>query len=239
MTRKVLIIEDDPDIGRLVQLHLRDIYCEADIAINGIEGLEHFRKETYQLVILDLMLPEMDGLEVCQQLRRHPGYVPILMLTARSSELDRVLGLELGADDYLSKPFSIAELKARVKALFRRVDAMTGQETDPSRQNILVFGELRIDIPRRQVNLGEKTVRLTAKEFDLLAHFANNPGQVYTRSQLLDKVWGYGHDGYEHTVNSHINRLRSKIELNPADPYYILTVWGIGYKFTDEMRSPS
>lgn len=234
MTHQVLIIEDDDDIGRLVQLHLLDICCNADIAITGMEGLQKFGARQYDLVILDLMLPELDGLTVCQQLRKLPGYVPILMLTARSSELDRVLGLELGADDYLTKPFSIAELKARVKALFRRVEAMTNALGNRNEPENLVRGELSIDVSKRQAFLAKQKVTLTAREFDLLVHFANNPGRVYTRAQLLDKVWGYGHDGYEHTVNSHINRLRSKIEKNPAKPRYILTVWGIGYKFTDE-----
>ncbi|MEN8131664.1 MAG: response regulator transcription factor [Pseudomonadota bacterium] len=234
MTRKVLIIEDDPDIARIVQLHLRDIHCEVDIAVDGSRGLRAFDSGSYDLVVLDLMLPEIDGLAVCRQLRAKPGYPPILMLTARSSEFDRVLGLELGADDYLTKPFSIAELKARVKALFRRVEAMSERQAQTTEQNSLVCGELVINIWKRRIFLGKKSVDLTAKEFDLLVHFARNPGRVYARAQLLDSVWGYGHDGYEHTVNSHINRLRAKIEKNPTQPQYILTVWGVGYKFRDE-----
>ncbi len=232
--RKVLIIEDDPDIARLVQMHLRDIQCEADIASDGVEGVKRFHQASYDLVVLDLMLPGMDGLAVCQQLRAAADYVPILMLTAKASELDRVLGLEIGADDYLTKPFSIPELLARIKALFRRVEAL-GQKSDaPAGGRPLVCGDLHIDPDKRQVRLGGKELSLTAKEFDLLLHFACHPGRVYSRLQLLDQVWGYNHEGYEHTVNSHINRLRAKIECDPAKPRYILTVWGVGYKFCED-----
>ncbi len=230
MTRRVLIIEDNADIARLVQLHLRDIHCEAEIAADGLVGLAQFKHHPYDLVILDLMLPGLDGLEVCKALRAEPGYVPILMLTAKSSELDRVLGLEVGADDYLTKPFSIPELMARIKALLRRVDAL---RTTTKINEMLQFNGLTIDNGKRQVHIGKREVKLTAKEFELLLHFASHPGHVYTRTQLLDQIWGYSHDGYEHTVNSHINRLRSKIENDPTQPQHILTVWGVGYKFND------
>ncbi|NIR30968.1 MAG: response regulator transcription factor [Gammaproteobacteria bacterium] len=233
MTRRVLIIEDNPDIARLVQLHLRDIGCTADTASDGAEGLRKYRGDTYDLVVLDLMLPQTDGLAVCRQLRAEGNYVPILMLTARSSELDRVLGLEMGADDYLTKPFSIRELIARVKALFRRVDALGGQVSAEDPAERVTRGGLSIDVNTRCVRVDGREVSLTAKEFDLLLHFARHPGRVYTRTQLLDEVWGYGHDGYEHTVNTHINRLRSKIEERPSKPQYILTVWGVGYKFAE------
>jgi DNA-binding response OmpR family regulator len=178
------------------------------------------------------MLPGLDGMEICRRLRRKPPYVPILMLTAKSSEMDRVVGLEIGADDYVSKPFSIPELLARVKAIFRRVEELSegAREAVP---DIIRAGDLVIDPVGRKATLKGRTLDLTAKEFDLLLHFAGNPGKVYTRSQLLDMVWGYGHDGYEHTVNSHINRLRSKIEKDSAHPEYILTVWGVGYKFAE------
>ncbi len=231
MTRRVLIIEDNLDIARLVQLHLRDIHCEAEIASDGRVGLEQFKQHPYDLVILDLMLPGLDGLEVCKALRAEPGYVPILMLTAKTTELDRVLGLEVGADDYLTKPFSIPELLARIKALLRRVDALRTTATHVD--ETLKFKTLTIDNGKRQVYVGPREVNLTAKEFELLLHFASHPGRVYTRTQLLDQVWGYSHDGYEHTVNSHINRLRAKIETDPAQPLHILTVWGVGYKFND------
>ena len=232
MTRRVLVIEDDPDIGRLVALHLGDIGCTAEVATSGEDGLRRFTRDPHDLVVLDLMLPAMDGLAVCRELRQRPGYVPILMLTARSSELDRVLGLEIGADDYLTKPFAIAELMARVKALLRRVEALTERDTEsPSHVG---HRDLDIDTERREVRIGSAAIDLTAREFDLLLHFARHPGRVFTRAQLLDVVWGYGHDGYEHTVNTHINRLRAKIEDDPARPRRVVTVWGVGYKLADD-----
>jgi DNA-binding response OmpR family regulator len=233
MPRRVLIIEDDRDIARLVELHLQDMGCEVHTASDGGAGLEKAMSKPYDLIILDLMLPTADGLEICRRLRAKPPYIPILMLTARSTELDRILGLEVGADDYLTKPFSIRELVARVKALFRRVEAMKSHETAGPPKTIRV-GSLVMDTEKRTVTIEGKPADLTAKEFDLLLLFARHPGRVYTRSQLLDIVWGYGHDGYEHTVNSHINRLRAKIEKDPANPDYILTVWGVGYKFRDD-----
>jgi len=233
MKRSALIIEDSGDIARLVRLHLKDIGCNADIAGNGEEGVRRFQNRTYDLVILDIMLPGMDGLSVCRVLRSGPDYIPILMLTAKSSELDRVLGLEIGADDYLSKPFSIPELLARAKALFRRTDALKKRAAGECVDETLRRGDLTIEVGKRRVTLGGREVTLTAREFDLLLHFARHPGRVFTRTRLLDHVWGYSHAGYEHTVNSHINRLRAKIECDPAKPSHILTVWGVGYKFRD------
>ncbi len=228
-----MIIEDNADIARLVRMHLQDIGCDADIAANGEEGVRRFQGTPYDVVILDIMLPGMDGLSVCRALRSAPGYVPILMLTAKSSELDRVLGLEIGADDYLSKPFSIPEFLARVKALLRRTDALKERAAGASADETLRRGELIIEVGKRRVNLSGSEITLTAREFDLLLHFARHPGRVFTRAQLLDRVWGYSHEGYEHTVNSHINRLRAKIESDPAKPRCVLTVWGVGYKFAD------
>jgi two-component system OmpR family response regulator len=234
MKPRALIIEDNGDIARLVRMHLNDIHCTADIAVSGEEGLRLFRNAPYDLVILDLMLPGMDGLAVCRALRAGPGYVPILMLTAKSTELDRVLGLELGADDYLTKPFSIPELLARVKALFRRTQALLARAGPGVEPDGVRRGALTIDVAKREVSVDGREVALTAREFDLLLHFARHPGRVFTRIQLLDQVWGYSHEGYEHTVNSHINRLRAKIEADPTRPRYVLTVWGVGYKFTDD-----
>lgn len=230
--RHILVVEDDRDISNLLALNLRGLGFEVSLAASGSEGLERAQARRFDLIVLDLRLPGIDGLEVCRRLRLRPDYTPILMLTARSTELDRVLGLEVGADDYLTKPFSVPELLARVKALFRRIEALAAP-ANAETPSVLSVGALTIDSSRRRVSLGERVVELTAKEFDLLAHFAAHRGQVYTRAQLLDAVWGYGHDGYEHTVNSHINRLRAKIETNPAEPRYILTVWGVGYKFAD------
>ncbi|HHH40183.1 MAG TPA: response regulator transcription factor, partial [Sedimenticola sp.] len=201
MKRHVLIIEDNPEIARLVALHLADIGCSTEICADGRAGVNRFRGGGFHLVVLDLMLPGMDGLAVCRALRAEPGYVPILMLTARSSELDRVLGLEMGADDYLTKPFSIPELVARIKALFRRVEAMGRGEGAAETSDLLEFEGLRIEVEKRQVMVDGEPVSLTAREFDLLLHFARHPGRVYSRLQLLEQVWGYNHEGYEHTVN--------------------------------------
>jgi len=232
MGKSILIIEDNRELAQLLELHLRDLSFTIDIAFDGVSGVAKAEADQYDLIILDLMLPGLDGLEICKRLRSKSSYVPILMLTSKSSEMDRVIGLELGADDYVTKPFSIMELMARVKAIIRRVDSMKHQETEGVPDNIRA-GEMVIDIEKRSVTLNGNPVDVTMKEFDLLLHFAQHPGRVYTRSQLLDLVWGYSHEGYEHTVNSHINRLRSKIEENPAQPRYILTVWGVGYKFAD------
>ncbi len=231
MTHSLLIVEDNADIASLIQLHAKDIDCDSDIACNGKQALEMFKQKDYQLVILDLMLPEVNGLEVCRQLRATAAYVPILMLTSKSSELDRVLGLEVGADDYITKPFSIPELMARIKVQFRRTQAL--QMANNTQTTNVSLGNLNIDTAKRQVTIDGKEIVLTAKEFDLLLHFSTNPGLVYTRMQLLEQVWGYQYEGYEHTVNSHINRLRAKIEKDPAKPVYILTVWGVGYRFCE------
>ena len=231
--RKILVIEDDRDIARLLELHLHDLGYDVQVAHDGLSGLKQALSKAYDLIILDLMLPGIEGLEICRSLRTKPNYTPILMLTAKSTELDRVLGLEVGADDYLTKPFSIRELLARVKALFRRMEALGAQPASGT-QNTIQAGDLVIDAEKRTVTLRGQSVDLTAKEFDLLLQFAQHPGRAYTRSQLLDLVWGYAHAGYEHTVNSHINRLRAKIERDPSHPRYVLTVWGIGYKFSEE-----
>jgi len=231
--RRILVIEDDPDIASLMQLHLQDTGYEIDMARDGVGGLQQALSKSYDLVILDLMLPGIDGLELCRKLRGASRYSLILMVTAKSTELDRVLGLEVGADDYLTKPFSILELLARVKALFRRMEALRTQVPSGKPRTIRA-GDLMIDVERRKVTLHGQLVELTAKEFDLLLQFAQHPGQVYTRSKLLDLVWGYSHEGYEHTVNSHINRLRAKIEDDSSRPRYILTVWGVGYSFSEE-----
>lgn len=230
----MVIVEDNPDIANLLFMHLSDMNCDVIRTSDGIEGLKTAIKHRFDLIILDLMLPGIDGIELCQQLRERSNYTPILMLTAKSSEIDRILGLEVGADDYLTKPFSIRELLARVKAIFRRVDILGKPQSETS--EALTFGELEINTVTRNVTAYGKSVDLTAKEFDLLFHFAEHPGRVYTRTQLLDTVWGYRHEGYEHTVNSHMNRLRRKIEKNPAEPEFVMTVWGVGYKFNDKYK---
>ena len=232
-SRRILVVEDNRDIAHLVRLHLRDASYRVDIVEDGVEGLARARGGQYDLIILDLMLPQLDGLELCRRLRAEGTHTPILMLTAKTAEVDRVLGLEVGADDYLTKPFSIHELVARVNALFRRIDTLARGGEAPVQETIRAGGVV-IEPGTRGVTIDGRAVDLTAREFDLLLYLARNAGRVYSRAQLLDKVWGYGHDGYEHTVNSHINRLRAKIEHSPADPKYVLTVWGVGYKFTDK-----
>ena len=217
-------------------MNLEDLSIEVDLAFDGVSGLTKAASDKYDLIILDLMLPGLDGMDICRRVRSKSVYTPILMLTSKSSELDRILGLEIGADDYVTKPFSIKELMARVKAIFRRIEEI--QIGCKQQQEIIQVGHLVIDTLKRTVSCKGNAIDLTAKEFELLSHFAINPGRVYSRTQLLDTVWGYGHDGYEHTVNSHMNRLRAKIEENPSTPEYILTVWGVGYKFSEKMINP-
>lgn len=227
--KKVILVEDNKDISNLVKLHLSDIGICVDVFYDGVSGWNNIQQNNYDLIILDIMLPGLDGLEICKKIRSNiKTYIPILMLTSRASEMDRVMGLELGADDYLTKPFSLMEMVARVKALIRRQDAMSPTE---SKIQQLLFNGLSINTQTREVLKEQQALVLTAKEFDLLVYFAQHPGQVFDRTQLLDKVWGYGHEGYEHTVNSHINRLRSKLETDPRSPRYIKTVWGVGYQF--------
>jgi DNA-binding response OmpR family regulator len=230
--KRILVVEDDPDISRLLEIQLRDSAYRVDVVGNGLQGLELAGSRLYQLVVLDLMLPGLDGLEVCKRLRGQGVTVPILMLTAKTAEFDRVLGLELGADDYLTKPFSIMELQARVKAILRRAD-ISSQSSAGEENECHEIAGLRIDVGARQVSIDGLALELTAREFDLLLHFARHPGRVYSRAQLLDQVWGYSHSGYEHTVNTHINRLRKKIESIPGSPQYIETVWGVGYRFRE------
>ena len=221
---------------RLVKLHLADAGYEVELEADGRTGLDRALAESFDLVILDIMLPGVDGLEICRRLRTEKPELPILMLTARTTELDRVLGLEMGADDYLTKPFSVRELVARVKAIFRRMEVFDAQP-EPKK---LSLGPVEIDADSRRVLIDSEPVDLTAREFDLLTFFARHPGRVFTRGQLLDKVWGYTHEGYEHTVNTHINRLRGKLETDPSHPRFILTVWGVGYRFPtiEELETP-
>ena len=236
--RRILLVEDEQDIAELVTLHLSGVCDEIVVASDGYEGMRLATSSDWSLIILDLRLPGPDGLEICRAVRRERAYQPMLMLTSMSSELDRVLGLETGADDYLTKPFSVLELVARVRAIFRRVDNLQQTKPQQSTSNALTsVGNMQIDQDRRVVSLDGRMIELTAREFDLLDYFARHPGRVFRRADLLDKVWGYGHEGYEHTVNSHINRLRAKIEDDPSKPELIVTVWGVGYKFSGEKSS--
>lgn len=227
----ILIVEDDSDLSELIKIQLTDNEYEVEQAMNGRVALQKALENDYSLIILDIMLPEVDGFEICKSVRKDNQQVPILMLTAKAEEVDKVMGLDYGADDYLTKPFSIKELIARVKALLRR---STGSENiDTSKLDMLDFGDLIIYPKKRSVQLEDNLIELTSKEFELLLLFANNPGRAYSRQELLDVVWGYQYSGYSHTVNSHINRLRSKIEKNPSEPKFITTVWGMGYKFAE------
>lgn len=228
--KKILVIEDEFDIAQLLKIHLSELCDQVQLVHDGEQGLNLAINQNWSAIILDLKLPKVDGLEICRQIRSQSNYVPILMLTAKSTELDRVLGLELGADDYLTKPFSVMELTARVKALLRRFDASQGYQKTETAADLSYEG-LEVLTDQRSVKINGCEIELTAKEFDLLHFFASNPDKVFNRNQLLDQVWGYGHEGYEHTVNSHMNRLRTKIEANSNEPKYIKTVWGVGYKF--------
>lgn len=232
--KKVLIVEDNTDIVDLLKIHLADLDCEADVAIDGIEGEKKSLEGKYDLIIMDIMLPGKDGLAITQKLRALDNYTPILMLTAKTEEIDKVMGLESGADDYLTKPFGVREFIARVKAILRRNEEY-GKTLDADSEGKIQIGDVEIDLEKRRVKRGDDKIELTPKEFDLLVLLAKNPGISYSRDQLLNTVWGYEFSGYEHTVNSHINRLRSKLEPNLDEPQYILTTWGIGYRFNDEI----
>ena len=230
--KKGLLVEDDQDLAQLVSLQLQDIDVECRWISNGREALEVVTNEIFDLLLLDVMLPEVDGLEICRTVRAANRQIPIMMLTAKVSEMDRVLGLELGADDYITKPFSMMELLARVKAMLRRANVSTAASVGADQS--LEFKDLKVQTQSRRIYVSDKEVDLTPKEYDLLLHFITNPGKVFSRMDLLDKVWGYHYEGYHHTVNSHINRLRTKIEKNAGEPEYILTRWGVGYEFATE-----
>ncbi|MDW5444107.1 response regulator transcription factor [Polaromonas sp. SM01] len=226
--KRVLIVEDDPHIAELLRMHLHDEGFAVVHAADGHAGVRELERGHWDALVLDLMLPGVDGLEICRRARAMARYTPIIIISARSSEVHRILGLELGADDYLAKPFSVLELVARVRALLRRTEAMARDARVESGR--LDLGNLCIDPLEREVQVDGKRIELTPREFDLLYFFARHPGRVFSRLDLLNQVWGYQHDGYEHTVNTHINRLRIKVEANAAEPRRILTVWGRGYK---------
>jgi DNA-binding response OmpR family regulator len=225
----ILIVEDDPNIAELIAIHLRDLPASVHIATNGWDGIDEARSGKYDLMVLDLMLPGLSGMEICRQIRQTKQHLPILMLTAKSEEQDKIAGLELGADDYLTKPFSTGELLARVKAILRRTNRQAVVEEKSLVR--IIRGGLTMDLEKKQVLRGGHTIDLTVKEYDLLQLFMQNPNRSYTRIELLDLIWGEQFEGLEHTVNSNINRLRAKIEEDPANPQYIITAWGVGYKF--------
>ena len=233
MSDKVLVVEDDADIAELIRINLEELGVEVTHCNDGQLGLDSALSNDYALLILDVMLPNVNGLDICRRVRDANPEQAIIMLTAKNSETDRVLGLELGADDYMTKPFSVRELQARVRSQLRKVHVIqkASSETESNDDDALVVGKLTIDQKTHQAFLDEKELDLTATEFELLLHLANHPNQVFSRAQLLEAVWGYHHSGYEHTVNSHVNRLRAKIEQDAAAPKIVQTVWGVGYKF--------
>ena len=229
----LLVVEDDENISTAISEYFSRAGYNVRTAEDGLAGVQAALQDHPDAIILDLMLPKMDGLAVCRELREKAPYIPILMLTAKDDVVDKVLGLEMGADDYITKPFSLRELEARIKSVLRRVRTSVGKNGAGDDAPI-TRGKLRIDPSKREVMVGERLVELTPKEFDLLRLVASNPGRVFPRKYLLEKIWDYSYEGYDRTIDSHINRLRAKIEDNPENPQMVLTVWGIGYKFYDE-----
>jgi DNA-binding response OmpR family regulator len=231
-SKRILLVEDDPDIADLLSLHLGDEGYEVEVVDDGDEGLDRALNGDHDLVVLDIMLPGTDGFDICRRLRQETRATPILMVTAKTEEVDKVLGLELGADDYITKPFSIREVLARVKAIFRRIEVDQEAQREMGEERIAI-GDLVIEPPKRRATVRGEAVDLTSKEYELLLLFARHPGRAYSRDELLDEVWGYQYSGYSHTVNTHINRLRNKIEPDPSEPQYVKTVWGVGYRFVE------
>lgn len=232
----ILVVEDAQDIADLICLHLKEVSLDVDHALSGEGALEMLKQKDYDIVMLDVMLPGISGLDVCRALRSEKPEQVIIMLTSRDSEIDRVLGLELGADDYMTKPFSARELQARVRSQLRRIHLSSAQALEQRKaetpERYITVGDLQIDNISHKITIAGKDVELTSTEFDLLLYLASHPEQVFSREQLLSSVWGYHHSGYEHTVNSHINRLRNKVEKNATKPEIVQTVWGVGYKFS-------
>ena len=229
MAKRILLVDDEPLILKGLKYSLEQDGYETDSAMDGEEALAKFESGEYDLILLDVMLPKLDGFQVCQQIREFSD-MPVVMLTAKSEDMDKILGLEYGADDYITKPFNILEVKARIKAIMRRT---AKRKEEPAQSPMLVKGNMKIDCEGRRVFIGEKEINLTAKEFDLLELLAKNPDKVYSRENLLNIVWGYDYPGDVRTVDVHIRRLREKIEKNPGEPLYIHTKWGVGYYFQD------
>jgi DNA-binding response OmpR family regulator len=232
--KQFLIIEDDKETAESIRSAFADCNWRAETAFAGDLGLDLALGREYDLIVLDLCLPGLDGMDICRRIRQEKRYTPILVLTSCETELDRILSLEMGADDFMTKPFSMRELTARVSAILRRIEAITRKCREAEEREVLEYGGLRIDLNRRQAILDDAPVYLTAKEFELLSLLAQNPSRAYSRRDLLGQVWGYHFDGHDHTVNSHIHRLRSKIEEDPSNPRYIRTVWGHGYRFDSD-----
>jgi two-component system, OmpR family, response regulator len=231
--KNILVIEDDPDIGNLIRKSLDSAHYTTVIQSSGEEGLKHYKSSHPDMIILDLSLPDLDGMDVCRSIRKTDESTPIFILSARTEEIDRIMGLELGADDYITKPFSIRELKTRVDVFFRRWDKKIGIKPNIGSGGEIIRGALKIDPIRRRVTLNDSIVNISRKEFDILQLLASSPGKVFSREMILESVWGVEWDGFERMIDSHIKRIRSKLEKNSAQPEWIETIWGIGYRFTD------
>jgi len=229
MGKRILLVDDEPLILKGLKYTLEQEGYETESAMDGEEALDKFFEQPYDLILLDVMLPKLDGLSVCQRIREH-STVPIIMLTAKGDDMDKILGLEYGADDYMTKPFNILEVKARIKTIMRRASGTVQNEA----RKVIKVHDMEINAVNRSVTLGGRDIRLTAKEFDLLQVFVNNRGKVFSRESLLETVWKYDYTGDARTVDVHIRRLREKIERNPAQPEFIFTKWGVGYYFTDK-----
>jgi len=231
--KNVLIVEDDDKILQLLKIHLEDLGFICYTAVRGVEAIKLFQNYKFDLVLLDLMLPDLDGIEICKMIRAQNQQVAIIMLTAKSEEIDKIVGLELGADDYMTKPFSVRELQSRIKAVIRRTGS--NDQFQINEKQLLEYGELVLDLDKKRVTLRNERIDLSKKEFQLISLLASKPGKSFTRKQLLNTIWGYDFEGFDHTVNSHINRLRAKIETDMSQPKYILTTWGLGYRFNEDI----
>ncbi len=229
MAKRILLVDDEPLILKGLRYTLEQEGYETDSAADGEEAISKFFSGDFDLVLLDVMLPKLDGIAVCQRIREYSS-VPIIMLTAKGEDMDKILGLEYGADDYMTKPFNILEVKARIKTILRRASHATGTEE----KKVIRVRDMEVNVVNRTVTLGGKEVKLTAKEFDLLQLFINNRGKVFSREAMLETVWKYDYTGDARTVDVHIRRLREKIERNTAQPEFIFTKWGVGYYFTDK-----
>ncbi|TGN14607.1 response regulator transcription factor [Leptospira ilyithenensis] len=235
--KNILVIEDDPDIGNLIRKSLDSAHYTTAMYENGEEGLKFYKSNHPDLVILDLSLPDIDGMDICRTIRKSDESTPIFILSARTEEIDRIMGLELGADDYITKPFSVRELKTRVDVFFRRWDKKIGIKPNVGQAGEIMRGALKIDSIRRRVTLNENIINISRKEFDILQLLAGSPGKVFSREMILESVWGVEWDGFERMIDSHIKRIRSKLEKNSAQPEWIETIWGIGYRFTDNYEN--
>lgn len=234
--QKILIVDDDVEITRSISAFFDHTAFKVFTLNSPLYVMDSIDQLEPDLIVLDVLMPEIDGIELCRQIRQLPHYIPIIMLTSKADVVDKVVGLEMGADDYLSKPFSLRELEARIKAVLRRETMEEKSAEDPGRLTHLRIGDISMEVKNRLLRIGQRKVELTPKEFELMKLFLSNPGKPFSRDELLENVWGEKHRGYHRTIDSHINRLRLKVEGNPTNPEIILTVWGYGYKFNEDYQ---